>query len=113
MKRIFAVAALMIIAISGVVMADEAEVQEITVNVGGKYEPAKLTVQKDRPVRISFIRPDAKNCGGKVVFPELGIERDLPVGETVVVELTPEKAGTFQFTCGMGMMKGSLVVTAE
>jgi len=29
---------------------------------------------------------------------------------TTLVELLPQQAGTFTFTCGMGMLLGSLVV---
>ncbi len=36
---------------------------------------------------------------------------DLPVGKDVIVSITPTEAGNISFTCGMGMMKGSLVVS--
>jgi hypothetical protein len=61
----------------------------------------KVTVSKDA---------DSENCGGTVVFPALNIKQKLPVGETVVVEVTPKEAGELNFACGMGMMKGALVV---
>jgi len=34
----------------------------------------------------------------------------LPLNEPVVVEFTPEKKGEFAFTCGMGMLKGQIIV---
>ena len=33
-----------------------------------------------------------------------------PAFKTTLVELLPKEAGTFPFTCGMGMLRGSLVV---
>jgi len=54
---------------------------------------------------LTFTRPAAGNCGGTVVMPALGIRRDLPVGETVVLRFTPDHAGDIPFTCGMGMYK--------
>jgi plastocyanin domain-containing protein len=51
------------------------------------------------------------NCGGEVVFSKQNIKKKLPVGETVLVELTPTEAGDIAFTCGMEMYKGKLVVS--
>jgi Cu+-exporting ATPase len=38
------------------------------------------------------------------------VRRFLPAHETTVVEFTPQKAGTFDFMCGMGMLHGRLTV---
>jgi plastocyanin domain-containing protein len=38
------------------------------------------------------------------------VKKTLPALTETVVELTPDKAGTFPFTCGMGMLKGQLIV---
>ena len=43
-------------------------------------------------------------------MPDFNIRRDLPAFQTMLVELLPQQAGTFVFTCGMGMLRGSLVV---
>ena len=74
------------------------------------YEPSRISVKKGQPVRLAFYRADAQNCGGKVVFPSLNIERELPAGRTTVVEITPERSGELAFTCGMKMLRGALVV---
>lgn len=88
--------------------------QKVQVEVSGmSYSPAEVTVEKGVPVRMEFALADKPTCGSKVVFPELGIERQLVKGETTVVEFTPEKAGTLTFTCGMKMMKGNIVVRAN
>jgi plastocyanin domain-containing protein len=44
------------------------------------------------------------------MLPDYGIKRGLPLNEPVTVEFTPAKAGEFTFSCGMGMVKGTLVV---
>jgi len=83
----------------------------IKINVSSLgYEPSRIEVKKGPPVKLAFYRADGQNCAGAVVFPQLGIKRQLPVGQTVVIELTPAEAGEFSFTCGMGMYKGALVV---
>lgn len=96
----------------GVALA--AEAQTVTVEVSGmSYSPNEVVVEKGVPVRMEFVRDDKPTCGGKVVFPELEIEREVPAGETTVVEFTPKKSGELTFTCGMKMMKGKIVVQAR
>ena len=86
-----------------------ADAIKITVSRDG-YDPARVNVKRGQPVRLAFYRADAENCGGKVVFPALKIERELPVGQTTVVEITPRETGELAFTCGMSMYKGTLVI---
>jgi plastocyanin domain-containing protein len=85
-------------------------VQEATINVGGDYQPAAVLVKQGQPVRLNFYRADDKNCGGEVVFPELNIRKEIPVGQTTTVEFTPQKTGELAFTCGMDMMRGKVIV---
>jgi len=47
-----------------------------------------------------------------VVFPTLGISRDIPLNGVAIVELTAQKAGEIRFACGMGMFRGSIVATS-
>jgi plastocyanin len=82
---------------------------KVTVSKNG-YEPAEIKVEKGKPAKIAFTRTDAENCGGEVVFSKLNITKKLPVGETVLVEFTPQEAGEFGFACGMGMLKGKVLV---
>jgi plastocyanin len=88
---------------------DTPDAMKINVTSSG-YVPAQISVNKGEPVRLAFYRADTRNCAGTVVFPELNITRELPVGQTVTVEFTPTRTGEFSFTCGMGMFKGVVVV---
>ena len=83
---------------------------KITVSANG-YEPTSIPVRKGETVKLAFYRADSDNCGGEVVFSKQNIKKKLPVGETVLIELTPEAAGDIAFTCGMEMYKGKLVVS--
>ncbi|MGI9107181.1 MAG: cupredoxin domain-containing protein [Pyrinomonadaceae bacterium] len=89
-----------------------ADAIKVTVSEKG-YEPSRIEVKKGQPVKLAFYRKDANNCGGEVVFPATKMRRKLPVGKTTVVELTPQNSGELAFTCGMGMMRGALVVVAN
>jgi plastocyanin domain-containing protein len=84
--------------------------QEIPIVVDGGYAPASVAVHSGRPVRLLFDRRDKGSCTEEVVLPEFGIRRFLPTGNVTVVEFTPSRKGTFEFTCGMGMIRGKLIV---
>lgn len=85
-------------------------VQEVTIGVDGGYEPARVRVKRGVPVRLVFDRQESSGCSEEVVIPEFGIRRFLPAFKKTAVELTPERAGSFDFTCGMGMLRGRLIV---
>ena len=74
------------------------------------FEPARIEAHKGQKVVLAFLRTDERSCGDKVVFPELKLERALPVGRAVLVELVPTRSGELAFACGMDMLRGSLVV---
>jgi len=75
------------------------------------FSPSSIEVEAGHKLNLVFNRVDKNNCGNVVVFPKLKIRKNLPVGKDVIVSLTPTEAGNITFTCGMGMMKGSLVVS--
>jgi len=73
------------------------------------YEPARVEVPAGRPVVLAITRTTEGNCGGRIVFPGLGIEREIAPGGTVVVRLPAQPRGEVRFGCGMGMYRGSVV----
>jgi plastocyanin domain-containing protein len=85
-------------------------IQIVDVTVKGGYQPASIVVEAGRPVRLNFTRREASLCGEEVVLPEFGRRAHLPEDKTVAVEVTPEKPGEYEFTCGMNMYKGRLIV---
>lgn len=78
---------------------------------GNGYTPKTVGIKKGQMVKLEFLRKDEENCGEKLVFPTLNIEKDLPVGKPVVVEVTPTASGEIKFACGMDMLRGKLLVT--
>ncbi len=88
--------------------AGGAQVARVTVK--GGYSPDTLVVKRGRPVRIEFDRQETSSCSDTVVFGDFGISRSLPAFRTTPVEFTPQAAGTFDFTCGMNMLRGRLIV---
>ncbi|MFA5786094.1 MAG: cupredoxin domain-containing protein [Actinomycetota bacterium] len=84
--------------------------QETMVLVKGGYSPSTLVVRAGKPVRLNFRREESSPCSEMVVFADLGKSANLPEGQIVPVEFLPKEAGTFEFTCQMGMLRGRLIV---
>jgi hypothetical protein len=82
---------------------------KVTISSGG-FQPALLKVDAGKPVKLAITRDRQPNCGNRVLIPALGISRDLPPGETVIVELPAQPAGELRFACGMGMYKGAILI---
>jgi plastocyanin domain-containing protein len=95
--------------VAGTIAGTIAGPQEQLITVQGGYSPAVIRVQAGRPVRLVFDRRDTGSCSEEVVFPDFGLRRFLPTGQKTVIEVTPPKAGRYEFTCGMSMLRGALV----
>jgi plastocyanin domain-containing protein len=85
------------------------DVVEIVVD-GGVYTPARIEVAAGKPVTLRFLRKDPSPCAEKVLFDDLGIAADLPIGQPVEFVITPKETGEYAFTCQMQMYRGTLVV---
>ena len=91
-------------------VSSDSGVQEIEVQVRGGYDPDLIVVEAGRPVRLDFHRNETADCSEEIVFGDFGIRKRLPAFQTTPVEFTPEQPGEYVFTCGMGMLKGKLLV---
>lgn len=90
--------------------AIKGNIQEVTVTVDGGYEPSQIVVHAGQPVRLNFDRKDPSSCLQEVRFPDFHIAQELPLNQRTVIELTPEKPGRYEFTCGMNMFRGTVEV---
>jgi plastocyanin domain-containing protein len=88
----------------------ESGVQEIAITVKGGYSPDVIVVKQGIPVKLDFYRDETSSCSETVILGDFGIARDLPAFRTTSIEFTPDKTGEFDFTCGMNMLHGKLVV---
>ncbi|NDD27329.1 MAG: hypothetical protein EB084_03575 [Proteobacteria bacterium] len=86
-------------------------IRQITVKVTDLgYEPERIEATAGQPLRITFVRESDSPCGETLLIPDFSIRRELPLKRPVVVSIVPRRPGTFAFTCGMKMMRGTLVV---
>ncbi|MDR1987060.1 MAG: sulfite exporter TauE/SafE family protein [Treponema sp.] len=79
---------------------------------GGRY-PA-ITVQQGIPVkwRINAPAGSINGCNNRMIIREYGIAYRFKLGENLI-EFTPDKTGTFSYSCWMGMIRSSITVVAE
>lgn len=89
---------------------EEKNLQEVKITVKGGYTPDVIVVRKGIPVRLNFYRDETSDCSDTVVFGDFNIRKPLPAFKTTAVEFTPDREGEYTFTCGMGMLKGKLIV---
>ena len=82
----------------------------VDITVEGGYSPNTIVIAKGKTTTLRFTRKDPSSCLEEVVVPEFKIRKFLPLNQTVSVEIKPEKAGEYEFVCGMNMFHGKLIV---
>ena len=82
---------------------------EIIVN-NGVYQPAAIRVAVNQQITLRFIRKTESPCAAIVMFPELDISEELPIGKAKDVHLKLSEKGVYAFTCEMAMYRGSITV---
>jgi plastocyanin domain-containing protein len=74
------------------------------------FTPSQITVEKGKPASLVFVRTTDATCAKEVVFPELKLEKPLPLNTPVVVDVPTGEARTLTFQCGMAMYKSAVLV---
>lgn len=87
-----------------------AEKNSIDILVEGGYSPSAVSIPKGKTTRINFLRKDKNSCLEEVVLSDFKIKKYLPLNKRVSIELTPEEKGEYDFSCGMNMYHGKLIV---
>lgn len=82
----------------------------VEIAVRGGYQPSTVRVKAGERVRLVFDRQESASCSEEIVIPAFAVRRFLPAFDRTTIELTPETPGTYEFTCGMSMLRGRLVV---
>ncbi|MGB3535161.1 MAG: cupredoxin domain-containing protein [Microcoleaceae cyanobacterium] len=85
-------------------------IQEVTIMVDGGYQPNRIVVNVDQPVRLNFDRRDSNSCLEEIQLPEFKIRKKLPLNQVTAVEFMPKTTGNYEFACGMNMFRGVIEV---
>jgi uncharacterized protein len=98
---------------SKVLGASQGEVQVLKATYfSDEITPKNFMVKAGQPVRVEvFAKENGAGCMGSFAIPGLTKQvAGFKKGQTVVMEFTPTKPGTYQMTCAMGIPHGTIVV---
>lgn len=78
----------------------------------GRYPD--ITVSAGVPVKWVIDAPQGSinGCNNELLIQEYNIGHKFQTGENIIV-FTPEEAGTYRYTCWMGMIRGTITVVKE
>lgn len=82
----------------------------VDILVDGGYKPESISIPYGKPTKLIFERKDSSSCLEEVVISDFKIRKFLALNEKTVIEINPTKKGKFDFSCGMGMFHGMLII---
>lgn len=84
--------------------------QEIKILVERGYAPETIIAKKGILLKLMFERKEEDSCSERLLIPEFKINQFLTPNAVTEISFVPDKAGEFEFRCGMGMLHGKLIV---
>lgn len=80
--------------------------------LNGDISPNIFNVKKGVPVRLEInVKESGQGCMSTIMIPGLyQIPEVLQAGQKIIMEFTPEKAGSYPITCAMGVERGKIIV---
>lgn len=82
----------------------------INILVDGGYSPENIVIPLGKPTTLIFDRKDPSSCLEEVVISDFKIKKFLALNEKTEIKINPDHKGEFDFSCGMGMYHGKLIV---
>ncbi|MCF7819941.1 MAG: sulfite exporter TauE/SafE family protein [Candidatus Pacebacteria bacterium] len=76
------------------------------------YTPSVIKLKSGVPVKWIINGQQITGCNNEIIVPSMGIRKKLTQG-TNIVKFTPNKEGTINFSCWMGMIRGKFIVEAK
>lgn len=95
---------------ANVIFDGREQVVNLDVSYAG-FAPDSFTLRRNVPARFE-VSGEAAGIGCLAAFqiPKLGIRTLLKANQTTAIAFTPDRTGTFVFSCSMGMFRGSFTV---
>ena len=92
------------------IQAAASGIQEAFITVKGGYTPDVLIFEAGKPIKLNFRREETSSCTEEVIFSDFNKKAVLTPFKTIPIEFTADKPGEYEFRCGMGMIRGKLIV---
>lgn len=81
----------------------------VDITVDGGYTPSAISIPIGKTTQINFVRKDPNTCLEEVILSDFRIRKYLPMKKKISISITPQKEGTYNFECGMGMFHGKIM----
>ena len=88
---------------------DGAQVVELTLK-NFNYYPNIINLKKGVPAKIVVDTNKVRGCLASIVIPDFGVRKFVKASDNII-SFTPNKKGTFSFSCSMGMGFGKIIVS--
>jgi plastocyanin domain-containing protein len=85
---------------------------DVTAGMEG-YVPSTVEAKAGESLVLRFTRTAKSECLARVVFPDLKIDKELPLNTPIEIAVKADKPGDIPFQCGMAMVHGSVHVTGS
>ncbi len=82
----------------------------VDITVEGGYSPNVISIPLGKATTLQFFRKDPSSCLEEVVLSDFKVRKFLPLNKTTTIEINPQKAGEFIYSCGMNMFHGKIIV---
>jgi plastocyanin domain-containing protein len=83
--------------------------EEIPVTVTKEgFQPSMIHVKKGTDVTLVVTRKTDETCATDLVVQDRGIQKDLPLNQPVRIALGAVATDSVDFSCGMGMVRGTV-----
>ena len=87
------------------------QTKKIVVNAGNHgYKPDTVTFKVGKPAQLKFISSKNMGCMSTVISQDLNFDKDLRQQKEVTIDIPTDKAGTYNYACGMNMFHGKVVI---
>ena len=96
---------------ANVVVEDGYQIIEMDVLRSG-WSPNSFVLQKGVPVKWIIDGKELTGCNNAIQVPKLDLEFDIKKGKQTI-EFTPEEEGVISWSCWMGMIQGTFIVTDD
>ncbi|MDK6802778.1 cupredoxin domain-containing protein [Lactobacillus mulieris] len=84
--------------------------QKAQIVIQGGYSPSTLVLQKGIPAEVEFLQKDSTACLAEVRSAELALDKKIAPGEKVTIKVPTDQVGEYNYSCGMNMFHGKVVV---
>ncbi len=99
----------LVIAQENLTLVDGKQLIQMEIASAGLYQPEVFQVMAGIPVEWQIYGPEFMGCFDTLISRGLGIQTRLSTGDNIV-RFTPEKPGSYVFSCSMGMSRGTMIV---